>query len=75
MNHVVKKARILKKELRISLIKYYVDDTILIVHKVDVNSVLEHFKSIQPETQFTTEKENNGKLLFLDFLLIFFQRC
>ena len=48
----------------------YVDDTfILWPHLHDVQILLDHVNSIRPSIQFTLEKEQDNKLLFLDVLV------
>ena len=48
----------------------YVDDTfILWPHQEDVQILLEHVNSIWPSIQFTTEKEQDNKLPFLNVLV------
>ena len=60
----------LKPHLYISVSLRYVDDTfILWPHQEDVQILLDHMNSIRPSIQFTTEKESNNTLPFLDFLI------
>ena len=48
----------------------YVDDTfILWPHQEDVQILLDHVNSIRPSLQFTMEKEQGNKLLFLNVLV------
>ena len=48
----------------------YVDGTfILWPHQEDVQTLLDHVNSIRPSIQFTTEKEQDNKLPFLDVLV------
>ena len=53
--------------LKSSMWLRYVDDTfILWPHQEDIQILLDHVNSIRPPIQFTMEKEQNNKLLFLD---------
>ena len=47
----------------------YVDDTFILWPHQDVQTLLNHVNSIRPSKQFTVEKEQNNKLLFLDVLV------
>ena len=44
----------------------YVDDTFVLTHEDDVNSLTSHINNIEDHIQFTTEPETQGKLPFLD---------
>ena len=48
----------------------YVDDTFTIVHQDEINTFHEHLNEQNPDIQFTKEIEENGKLPFLDCLVI-----
>ena len=45
----------------------YVDDTFTIIHQEEINT----FHEQNPDIQFTKEIEENGKLPFLDCLVIY----
>ena len=49
--------------------KLYVDDTLCIVRKGEVEKLLDHLKSVRPSIQFTVELEKDGLLPFLDILI------
>ncbi|XP_062703673.1 uncharacterized protein LOC134286115 [Aedes albopictus] len=51
-------------------IRKYVDDLFLVLHKDQVNAVLATFNSQNPRILFTCEVEENGRLPFLDLLVI-----
>ena len=44
----------------------YVDDTFVLTHEDDVDSLTSHINNINDHIQFTTEPETQGKLPFLD---------
>ena len=44
----------------------YVDDTFVLTHEDDVDSLTSHINNIDDHIQFTTEPETQGKLTFLD---------
>ena len=44
----------------------YVDDTFVLAHEDDVDSLTSHINNIDDHIQFTTEPETQGKLPFLD---------
>lgn len=48
----------------------YVDDTITIVPRDQIDNVIKVFNSYDPNLQFTMEIENNKQIPFLDLLLI-----
>ncbi|XP_044749771.1 uncharacterized protein LOC123310370 [Coccinella septempunctata] len=70
MDYIVHKALENKEDIRIEWIRYYVDDTVLIVHKDDIQKTMDLFNSIHAKIQFTMELEENNSLPFLDLLLI-----
>ena len=47
-----------------------VDDTYTIVHQDEINTFHEHLNEQNPDIQFTKEIDENGKLPFLDCLVI-----
>ena len=49
-----------------SLWSRYLDDTFVLTHEDDVDSLTSHINNIDDRTQFTTEPETHGKLPFLD---------
>lgn len=51
-------------------IRKYVDDLFLILHRDQVDDVLNVFNQYDPHLQFTCEVEKEGKLPFLDLLVI-----
>lgn len=64
-------AAILRKlNARIKLLVKYVDDFLLIVHKDDIAMVMEAFNTAHETVKFTLEMEVNGRLPFLDILLL-----
>ena len=50
--------------------KRYVDDCFSIVRNDEINDLLAYINSINENIQFTIEKEENGKLPFLDTTII-----
>ena len=48
----------------------YVDDTFTTVHQDEINALHEHLNKQNPDIQFTKEIEENGKIPFLDCLVI-----
>ena len=44
----------------------YVDDTFVLTHEDDVDSLTSHINNFDDHIQFTTEPETQGKLPFLD---------
>ncbi len=70
INQLVESALLTKRDLRISFLKYFVDDFLLVVHKNDVDKILEHFNNIHPRIQFEREIEIDSKLPFLDTKII-----
>ncbi len=52
--------------LPLSLWLRYVDDTSTVLHKYDVEEIIEHINSIDPHIKFTIEPEKDSKLSFLD---------
>lgn len=54
---------------RVKLIKKYVDDYFIIVHKDDVNLLLNEFNNAHHSTKFTIETEKDGGLPFLDMYI------
>ena len=56
--------------LKLSMWFKYVDDIfILWPHQEDIQTLLDHMKSIRPFIQFTMEKEQDTELSFLDVLM------
>ncbi|XP_062710777.1 uncharacterized protein LOC134288874 [Aedes albopictus] len=51
-------------------IRKYVDDLFLVLHKDQVNAVLDVFNTMNPRIVFTSEVEVNCQLPFLDLLVI-----
>ena len=49
-----------------SLWSRYVDDTFVLMHEDDMDSLTSHINNIDDQIQFTTEPETQGKLPFLD---------
>ena len=47
----------------------YVDDTMTKIHDCAVSSFSDHLNSINPNIQFTSEEEKNGRIPFLDTCL------
>ena len=47
----------------------YVDDTMTKIHECAVSSFSDHLNSINPNIQFTSEEEKNGRIPFLDTCL------
>ena len=47
----------------------YVDDTMTKIHECAVSSFSDHFNSINPNIQFTSQEEKNGRIPFLDTCL------
>ncbi|XP_071580938.1 uncharacterized protein [Temnothorax nylanderi] len=57
-------------DIHLSFYKRYVDDIIMKIPKDNVQDVLDHFNSYHDRLKFTIEYENNGRLSFLDLMLI-----
>ena len=70
VNSMVMSALKTLKDIRISYLKYYVDDFLLIAHKDDIHKIVTHFNTIHPRIQFEHEIENNNQIPFLDILII-----
>ena len=49
--------------------RHYVDDTFCMITKMKVEGFLSHLNSLHPTITFTVEKEEEGKLPFLDTYL------
>lgn len=54
----------------IPFMKIYVDDTILIVNKNNIDTLLEQFNNFHPRIQFTAEIEIDNSIPFLDCTII-----
>jgi len=54
----------------IPLFLRYVDDTFTAVHKDEIDAFYDHLNEENADIQFTKEIEENGKLSFLDSLVI-----
>lgn len=69
LNHILDK--VLKKlPFDIKICLKYVDDLLLIVPRDKINIVQDRLNEIHRKIQFTVESEENGKLPYLDLLLI-----
>lgn len=69
MKYLLKSLK-MKVNFNISLLKLYVDDTILAIPKTEIATVLELLNSFYKNLQFTYELENNKTIRFLDLQLI-----
>ena len=47
----------------------YMDDIIRSIKRTEINNVLESINKLHPQLKFTIERENEGKLPFLDMLI------
>ncbi|XP_044597166.1 uncharacterized protein LOC123273721 [Cotesia glomerata] len=69
MSYILK--RILNKlPFPVPFLKLYVDDTLLAVPETEVDRVLSFFNKEQHKIQFTMEREVEGKIAFLDVLVL-----
>ncbi|XP_044754973.1 uncharacterized protein LOC123313928 [Coccinella septempunctata] len=59
-----------KLTFRTPLLKFYVDDTIILVPKDKVQHTLDTFNSFHSKIKFTLETEVDGRLPFLDTIII-----
>ncbi|XP_071579044.1 uncharacterized protein [Temnothorax nylanderi] len=57
-------------DIHLSFYKRYVDDIIMKIPRDSVQDVLDHFNGYHDRLNFTIEYENNGRLSFLDLMLI-----
>jgi hypothetical protein len=69
MEYVVEQA-LQRLDVSVGFFKVYVDDCITSIPKDSLDHVIKIFNSINPKIQFTSEVENDGKLAFLDMMLI-----
>jgi hypothetical protein len=53
-----------------SFYRRFVDDSFLVLHKDDVSTVFQAFNAVHPSFRFTIEEEIDGKLSFLDVLVV-----
>ena len=57
-------------DIRLPIIKKYVDDLFLCVPREKIQDVLQAFNDYHPKLKFTVEVEHNQQLPFLDVLVI-----
>lgn len=68
MDYVISNA-VAKLSVKPKIITKYVDDLFLIVNENDIDTTMDIFNNIHSSIQFTCEKENDGKLPYLDVLI------
>ncbi|XP_055527183.1 uncharacterized protein LOC129719802 [Wyeomyia smithii] len=69
MENLVTKA-ITQAHVPVQFIRKYVDDLFLVLHKDQVDHTLAIFNEQNPNIKFTCEKEDRGRLPFLDLLVV-----
>lgn len=69
MDHIANEA-LSRLNFLVPLLLIYVDDTLLAIPKNKIDDTLSAFNNVNPNLQFTIERETNNQLPFLDLLII-----